>query len=242
MTPELWERLKPLFHAVLEKPEGARALFIEDVTSRDRELGDALRVLVSTNGKSADQAPFDLQDLFPAPKPVFASGEPLLSRFRIIRLIGSGGMGEVYEATDLQLGRVALKTIRPEIAGDPHTSYTSGKRFSSLAKSAARRLLHSRAVCAAGFLQCLPRAFISMEFLDGVTLEYKIREAAPPPWQEAKRIALEICDGLRIIHDAGITSLLMQSRSYSQWDGGRNSAKRCMTFTSRSSAERGSSS
>ena len=51
MTLELWERLKPLFHAVLEEPEGARALFIEDVTSRDRELGDALRLLVNAKWK-----------------------------------------------------------------------------------------------------------------------------------------------------------------------------------------------
>jgi hypothetical protein len=73
------------------------------------------------NGKSADQTPFDLQDLFPASKPVFAPGDLILSRFRLVRLTGSGGMGEVYEATDLQLDRVAHKTIRPEIAGDPHT-------------------------------------------------------------------------------------------------------------------------
>jgi serine/threonine protein kinase len=44
--------------------------------------------------------------------PRFKSGELVLGRFRIIRLIGKGGMGEVYEAEDLQLGTIALKTIR----------------------------------------------------------------------------------------------------------------------------------
>ncbi|HZD47539.1 MAG TPA: protein kinase, partial [Silvibacterium sp.] len=217
MTPELWERLKPLFHAALEKPEEARALFIEDVTSRDRELGDALRLLVSANGESVgpvDRAPFDLQDIFPASKPAFVPGELILSRFRIVRLIGSGGMGEVYEATDLQLGRVALKTIRPEIAGDPHT-FAHFRKEVQLA-----RKISGPTVCRIHELYVMPdsssgspRAFISMEFLDGITLADKIRESAPLPWREAKRIALEICDGLRTIHDAEIIHRDLKSRN-----------------------------
>lgn len=49
----------------------------------------------------------------------FQPGEIVLDRFRIVRLLGRGGMGEVFEAEDLQLGRIALKTIRPEIATTP---------------------------------------------------------------------------------------------------------------------------
>ncbi len=52
-----------------------------------------------------------------------------------------------------------------------------------------------------------------MEFLDGVTLADKICESAPLPWQEAKRIALEICDGLQAIHDAGIIHRDLKSRN-----------------------------
>src|SRR5579859_5689294 len=51
--------------------------------------------------------------------PVFAPGHIVSQRYRILRFINRGGMGEVYEADDLQLQeRVALKTLRPEIAGD----------------------------------------------------------------------------------------------------------------------------
>jgi Tol biopolymer transport system component len=208
MTPELWERLKPLFHSAVEKPEAERAEFIDEVTDRDPELGNALTLLISANGESAgpaDQPLLHFRDRFPAPRPVFAPGELILSRFRIMRLIGSGGMGEVYEATDLELGRVALKTIRPEIAGNPHTF----ARFRKEVQLA--RKISSPTVCRIHELYVLPdsshatpRAFISMEFLDGVTLADKIRESAPMPWEEAKRIALEICEGLQAIHDAGI--------------------------------------
>ena len=143
--------------------------------------------------------------------PTFAPGELILSRFRIVRLIGSGGMGEVYEATDLQLGRVALKTIRPEIAGDPGI-FARFRKEVQLARKIA-----SPSVCRIHELYLLPesstalhqafispQAFISMEFLDGVTLSQKIRESAPLPWPEARRITLEICEGLEAIHAAGI--------------------------------------
>ena len=64
----------------------------------------------------------DFHSLFSAAKPAFAEGEPVSNQFRIVRLIGSGGMGDVYEAIDLELGgRIALKTIRPEIASNPRT-------------------------------------------------------------------------------------------------------------------------
>src|SRR5260370_16841760 len=53
---------------------------------------------------------------------VFLPGQIVSERYRILRFINRGGMGEVYEADDLELHeRVALKTLRPEIAGDAYS-------------------------------------------------------------------------------------------------------------------------
>ncbi len=52
--------------------------------------------------------------------PLFHRDQLVAGRFRIVRLIGQGGMGEVYEAEDQELGgRIALKTVRPEATADP---------------------------------------------------------------------------------------------------------------------------
>jgi serine/threonine protein kinase len=69
--------------------------------------------------------------------PLFSAGKLVLQRFTIIRLVGSGAMGDVYEAKDNQLGRVALKTIRPELASDPHMLFA----FVEMAESNADKAI-----------------------------------------------------------------------------------------------------
>jgi tetratricopeptide (TPR) repeat protein len=217
MTPEMWGRLKPLFDAAIEKPVAERVRYMNDACGNDRELREALERLVSANGDSTgpmDGPLLDFHDLFPAARTAFAEGELVLGRFRIVRPIGSGGMGEVYEALDLELGRIALKTIRPDIAANPDM-LTRFRREVLL----ARRIggphvcriheLYVPAETAAG----PRRAFLTMEFLEGVTLADKIREDAPLPWREVKTIALEICEGLRVMHEAGIIHRDLKSRN-----------------------------
>jgi serine/threonine protein kinase len=71
-------------------------------------------------------------------RPTFQPGEIVAERYRVIRFIAEGGMGEVYEAEDLTLrGRIALKTIRPEIARNP----TALERFKREI-NVARRITH----------------------------------------------------------------------------------------------------
>jgi serine/threonine protein kinase/Flp pilus assembly protein TadD len=207
--PGLWERLKPLFHEVMEKPEDERDRYIDEICHDNHELREALHRLVKARGDStspADGPMFDLHQLFPEHQNAFAGGELVLERFRIVRLIGSGGMGEVYEGLDLDLGqRIALKTIRAEISGNPKI-LAHFKNEVKLAKKISG--LH---VCR--IHELYPQAerpdgrrpaFLTMEFLEGATLADRIREQGPLPWKEIKAIALEICEGLRAMHEAGI--------------------------------------
>lgn len=216
-TPGLWERLKPLFGAAMDKPEDERASFIDEVCGQDRELRDALRRLVEASDDvtaPADERLFDFHHLFPQQWPAFAERELVLRRFRIVRQIGSGGMGEVYEALDLELGRrIALKTIRADVAGNPQMLEHIRNEVKLAQKISGPHVCRIHDLYAADSPDGRRRAFLTMEYLEGVTLADRIRERGPLPWKEAKTIALEICEGLRAMHDAGIIHRDLKSRN-----------------------------
>jgi serine/threonine protein kinase/tetratricopeptide (TPR) repeat protein len=208
MTPELWQRLKALYYAALEMADGARTQFVAEACGDD-ELKEELAALLKANAEqtgSDNTTPVvNLRKLFPTEAKSFVAGELILGRFRIVRHLGSGGMGEVYEAIDLQLGRVALKTIRPGMAA----SWEHLSRFKKEVKLA--RKVSSPHVCRIHELHLKPgtaeesqNAFLTMEFLDGTTLADRIREQGPLPWREAQTVAMELCWGLQCIHEAGV--------------------------------------
>jgi len=120
MTPELWERLKPLFDAAVEKPSSERRGFIAQACADDLEMHLQLQGLVEAfevQGSAVDNIAVKIQRAIPTALPAFLPNEVVLGLFRIIRRMGSGGMGDVHEAFDLELSQtIALKTIRPEIA------------------------------------------------------------------------------------------------------------------------------
>jgi tetratricopeptide (TPR) repeat protein len=208
MTPELWQRLKPLFHAALEKDTQGRAAFVDAACGKDFELKMRLKELLEAEQQdtgSLDVPLAHLNGFLNDNGARFQSGELILGRFRIIRPIGKGGMGEVYEAEDLQLGIVALKTIRHSIA----SSSDAFERFRQEVQLARR--VSGPEVCRIHELYLLPAsgryeatAFLTMEYLEGITLHEKIQRDGPLPWKEAMSIALEICEGLRLIHEKGI--------------------------------------
>ena len=212
MTSELWQRLKALFYAALKEGTQDRAARINAARNGDLERKKHLDHLV----EAEQQDTGTLDGTFDAPLtyldgsldsvgPRFQPGELVVGRFRIVRPIGKGGMGEVYEAEDLQLGTIALKTIRNGIA----SSSDAFELFRQEVQLARR--VSGPQVCRIHELYLLPAsgkheatAFLTMEYLDGITLYEKIHRNGPLRWKEALSITLEICEGLRLIHEKGI--------------------------------------
>jgi tetratricopeptide (TPR) repeat protein/TolB-like protein len=141
------------------------------------------------------------------PPSAFAAGDLLCARFEVQRFLAQGGMGEVYEARDLELGEVvALKTIRPEVAGDPRVLQRFKREI-----ALARRVTHPN-VCRVFDLFHHPApdgsgrstTFLAMQMLHGETLATRLLRMGPLPTREALPLVEQMAAGLQAAHQEGI--------------------------------------
>ncbi len=137
-----------------------------------------------------------------ADAPVLAPGTLLAGRYRVRRALGGGGMGDVWEAEDAELGTlVAVKTLR---AARDERSLERFRREILL----ARKVTHPN-VCRIFDLGWHETpsgrvAFLTMELLRGETLEERIRREGPRPVAEALRVLSDVARGLDAAHEAGV--------------------------------------
>ena len=130
----------------------------------------------------------------------FAPGTILVDRYRMVGLLGKGGMGEVYRADDLKLGQVvALKFLPESLAQDP----VRLAQFHGEVRL-ARQISHPN-VCRVYDVDDLDgHPFLTMEYIDGEDLSSLLRRIGRLPEERALEMARQFCAGVAAAHDRGV--------------------------------------
>ncbi len=130
----------------------------------------------------------------------FAPGTLLAGRYRVVALVGRGGMGEVYRADDLKLGQmVALKFLPSELDRDP----AARERLLAEVRN-ARTVSHPNVCRVYDIGEVDSRAFLTMEYIDGEDLASLLRRIGRLPAPKALDVARQLCAGLAAAHDKGV--------------------------------------
>ena len=210
IDPEDFQRIRRVFEEALARPAAERAAFVAAACGADDRLRrDVERMLAAEDG------PDSLMDR-PQPRPAakvgrlassdtipvggFTPGTILGSRYRIIGLLGRGGMGEVYRADDLKLGQpVALKFLPPALATDPVTR----ERFFAEVRI-TRQLSHPNICRVYDIEEVDGLHFLSMEYIDGEDLDSLLKRIGHLSNEKALDIARQLVRGLAAAHERGV--------------------------------------
>ena len=130
----------------------------------------------------------------------FAPGLIVDARYRIVALLGRGGMGEVYRAEDMKLGEpVALKFLPESLAGDG----AALARFHREVRT-ARQITHRNIVRVHDIGEVDSMPFITMEYVDGEDLSSLLKRIGRLPQDKAVELSRQLCAGLAAAHDRGV--------------------------------------
>ncbi len=203
MDAERLKQIEEIYHAALEIAPAGRDAFFKARCGEDLQLRREVESLIAVNRTSNnifDTPPESLAaEMFSnKEKPANLAGREI-SHYKIIKLLGIGGMGEVYLAEDTKLRRkVALKLLPPQFSADAERK----KRFEKEAR-AVSALNHPNIITIYEIEEAENISFMATEFVDGQTLRERIAEKTFS-WQETVKIAIQIAGALESAHSVGI--------------------------------------
>lgn len=203
MRTERWQEIDRLFDAVLDLDPAARDSYLTEACAGDEELRRGVEELLTAHQRA--ELFIEAPAMEMAAKAAAARGDTFfalgrrIGPYRVLSLLGIGGMGEVYLAEDTRLGRrVALKLLPPEFTHNAERI----RRFEREAR-AASALNHPNIVTIYEVGQSDGTYFIATELVEGQTL----RELMPPARTEiqlALKVMVQVADALAAAHAAGI--------------------------------------
>ena len=222
MKPDRWRKVDELFAAALEVPPQERAAFLDKACGSDRDLRREVEKMLSFDERAEDFIKTDVFDvaarLITQPQAVessrkrstssfdsiddarFIPGDVLSERYRIVGLLGRGGMGEVYRADDLKLKQaVALKFL-------PSSLTANGAALARFYKevSVARQISHRHVCRVYDVAEYKGEHFISMEYVRGEELSSLLKRIGRIPQDKAIDVARQLCAGLAAVHERGV--------------------------------------
>jgi eukaryotic-like serine/threonine-protein kinase len=202
-SSERWQQIESLFHEALELAPDARAELLDQRCAGDPELRKEVETLLASAGQSMDFLHRPVQEavnrmITQGRQRKLAAGAAL-GHYKIVSLLGAGGMGEVYLAEDTRLRRkVALKTIAPDLTQD-----VRGLRRFEQEAQAASALNHPNILTIYEFGEADGIRFIASEFIEGATLRQKLTTGRMDV-SSAIDVAIQMASALAAAHDHGI--------------------------------------
>src|SRR5579864_593966 len=207
MDAERWQKIESLFHAALQAEPSRRAALLEYSCAGDEYLRHEVESLLAHHERAGSFIE----------KPAFASGRQasgssqsstattrfapgtLIAQYRVLAILGAGGMGVVYKAEDSKLGRIVALKFLPETLSAEDLAL---ERFQREAR-AASALNHSNICTIYDIDEYEGQPFISMEYVEGQCLKDYIRERRLDS-EEICKIGIQIADALSAAHSKGV--------------------------------------
>jgi serine/threonine protein kinase/Tol biopolymer transport system component len=199
MTPERWHQINRLFHETLVCDPAQRNDFLIKACGDDEQLRREVESLISahTTDGFTETAGDIAAEMFAENNPIGPGHQ--INNYKVVRQLGSGGMGEVYLADDLRLNRkIALKLLPPQFTYNVEHL----RRFEQEAR-AASALNHPNILTIHEIGEAHGAHFIATEFVDGETLRSLIQRTTMK-LTDALDIAAQVASALEAAHQAGV--------------------------------------
>ena len=201
-SDDRWARIREIFQEAMELPEPLRSEYVANACGEDKEMLREVETLVDSAPIPSINLDDCIVNVVPASDPEVSQIGKTHSHYRIVSLIGKGGMGLVYKAQDLHLLRpVAIKFLPSAYQLNVHRI----NRFREEAYNASRTN-HPNIVTIYDIGSDDGQQFIAMEYVEGETLRSKLgkKEIGGGDLRVALRIAIQIAEALRAAHRVGV--------------------------------------